>query len=139
MAYKRRPMEERKCPICYRLFLTNLHNKTYCSNRCVKEHVRREIGRSSQWKHLSSGTVGSIQELRVSTDLLIKGWEVFRALSLSASCDLLLQKNGTIIRMEVRTGYRGKSGKIYHATRNIRAEYLAIALPNEIIYIPELP
>lgn len=56
---------------------------------------------------ISSSTVGAVGELRVAADLLTKGFEVFRALSPTCSCDLLAMKDGRIIRIECRTNTAG--------------------------------
>ena len=106
----------------------------YCSKECEAKF----LGRRTTWYGLPSGTVGALQELRASVDLMIKGWEVFRALSPSSSCDLLGFKNDKMIKIEVRTGYKNEEGKIFCKRQN-KADCLAIALPNEIVYEPELP
>lgn len=59
---------------------------------------------------LSIGTTGAIGELRVSVDLLIKGYEVFRAVSHSCSCDLIAIKQSRALRIEVRTTSYRKDG-----------------------------
>jgi hypothetical protein len=78
---------------------------------------------------LNAGTVGAIGELIVSADLLQKGYEVFRALSPSSSCDLaILTKEKKLIRVEVKTGYRTKmTGRLGCAKPdNARFDILAI-------------
>lgn len=50
---------------------------------------------------------GAISELLVAADLLDKGFDVFRALSQHASCDLIaLDADGSVSRIEVRTANR---------------------------------
>jgi hypothetical protein len=61
---------------------------------------------------LSPGTKGALNELIVTTDLLSKGYEVFRSVSPSTSCDLVAQKFGILTRIEVRSGYMTDSGKL---------------------------
>jgi hypothetical protein len=62
---------------------------------------------------ISPGTVGAIAEMIVSAQFLSNGYSVFRALSQSCFCDLIVIKGTTIKRVEVRTGYRYPStGKL---------------------------
>ena len=122
-----------KCAVC-RVEKIGVKIQKYCSKECYLEWS----GKKSAWKGLASGTVGAIQEYRVGVELLIKGYEVFRPLSPSCSCDLLAMKDGKIIKLEVRTAYQNKVGKIVCSKKNIRAEYLALALPKHIVYEPTL-
>lgn len=93
----------------------------------------------SAYPGLATGTVGAIGELRVCVDLLAKGYEVFRAVSPSCSCDLLVLKSGVVTRIEVRTSYRTRSGKVYYPTHNVRADIIAAVLGDELSYNPPLP
>jgi hypothetical protein len=70
--------------------------------------------------------------------LLLKGFEVFRAVSSACSCDLAILKEGMLKRIEVRTGRRCTNGKIYWPVKTEVENYdvLAIVLPDEIIYKP---
>ena len=82
-----------------------------------------------------------MHELKVSYDLLKKGYEVFRAQSPSCSCDLLILDKGKPMRVEVRTGYRLKSGALSYPSNRLSSEkydVMAVVTDNEIIYIPEL-
>ena len=87
----------------------------------------------------SIGTTGAIAELVVATDLLGRGYEVFRALSPSCSGDLAVLKNG-----EAR--YRSpnwiqklhRQDKLAKARRPSCVEQWAIVIGgNEITYEPE--
>lgn len=128
-----KPKSNKICPKCKQSFQTTVFNKKYCSIACYKKAniFEREL------KNIPTGTIGAIQELRVSIDLLRDGFEVFRALSPSCSCDLLVHKNNIFHRIEVRTAYRTKNNLIKPSTyKNIKAEILAMVFPNEIIYKP---
>ena len=57
-------------------------------------------------KGLSASTVGAISELAVCSDLLSKGYDVFRSVSPAAPCDLIAHKEGKLIRVEVKTNAR---------------------------------
>lgn len=61
-----------------------------------------------------SGTTGAIAELIVCADLLKRGFEVFRSVSPSCSCDLAIMKDKKLVRVEVTTGYVTAGGKITH-------------------------
>jgi hypothetical protein len=91
---------------------------------------------------LPTGTVGAIAELAVAVDLMDRGYEVFRALSPSCSCDLAVLMNGTLIRIEVRSGYlRNASTKLLFskpARDDGRFDIYAVVLhsdPRNIIYL----
>lgn len=62
---------------------------------------------------ISSATVGAISEMAVAIELMKTGWAVFRALSPSCECDLIARKNGSPIRIEVRTAYRNATGGVF--------------------------
>lgn len=51
----------------------------------------------------STSTVGMMNELRVSVDLAMRGYEVFKALDAGASCDLVALKEGRCYRVQVKT------------------------------------
>lgn len=92
---------------------------------------------------LPTGTAGTISELLVGVDLLKRGYEVFRALSPSCSCDLSILKDGCLLRVEVKTGYRnGATGNVITTTPKDRDHFDIFAIVirgEEIIYEPELP
>ena len=112
----------------------------FCSNLCAditQKEKYREINRRPG--DLQSGTVGAIHELEVACDLLRMGYEVFRAMSPSCSCDLAILKDGKLLRVEVTTGYRAASGRIQHphANRAHRYDIVAIIVQGRIVYQPE--
>ena len=75
-----------------------------------------------------------MHELLVAYDLMKKGNHVFRALSNTAPCDLAIVDNGVLKTVEVRTGFKNKSGKlIYQKIGN--ADIWAIVIGDEITYI----
>ena len=130
------PMRLRKtCSICRAYFDTVQPKAKYCSNKCRRRAEYEPVGHG-----LSKGTVGAIAELRVSSELLLKNYEVFRALSPNSSCDLAILKNGKLIRVEVRTGYVNETtGNIHYSRHNVRADVVAVVLPDRIIYHGTLP
>jgi hypothetical protein len=90
-------------------------------------------------RHLPTGTVGAMAELLAATDLLMKGFEVFRAVSPSASCDLAILKEGKLLKVEVRTGYKRPNGKFWVCATGIH-DILAIVdiESHQVVYDPAL-
>jgi PD-(D/E)XK endonuclease len=108
----------------------------YCSYRCK---VAEQRG-----KALSHGTAGALAELVVAIDLLQRGYDVFRSVSPSCSCDLVAQKDGVLTTIEVRTGLKFEKGGMSSGggANSIRAECLALVLKNrrnEVHYSPDMP
>jgi len=88
---------QKTCPVCLR-------------ERRIK--LKPATSKAKPW--LATGTVGAIGELRVAIDLMSKGFDVFRALSPAASCDLLVMKEGKLFDIEVKSAARSPvTGKIY--------------------------
>ncbi len=120
------------------------HNKSkkFCTPKC-KRNFSGHIHTSSLLAlSLSKGTLGSLNELRVSVDLVLKGYDVFRALSPNGSCDLVAIKNHKPFRVEVTTGFMYQKS-LRHA-KNLKSksvtdrfDVLAVVAPNSTItYIP---
>ncbi len=134
-------MYNKLCVHCKGKFITRKSMQLVCSNKCRRDRARAQWtdGRQASNCKLSTGTVGAISELRVSVDLLQKGFEVFRALSQSCSCDLAVLKDGKLLRIEVRTAYRSMAGKTLISNKKHRADHLAMAFGDSIVYEPALP
>jgi hypothetical protein len=87
----------------------------YCSIECERECMR--IVTQATYKsrsntaetRLNTCQTGARSELCATCDLMSKGYEVFRALSPSSSCDLVIIKNGGMRRVEVRTAIVGRA------------------------------
>jgi hypothetical protein len=69
--------------------------------------------------------------------LLGLGYEVFRSLSPSATCDLAILKEGHLLRVEVRTGYIRPNGAVT-TRRDHRADILAIVTDSGVLLEGEL-
>lgn len=116
----------------------------FCSNECYRINTRVRYHRYNPFKGKTSTTTGAISELRVAVDLLVKGYDVFRALSPSSPCDLAILKDYKLLRIEVRTAHKTASGSVYHRKPlpeddKDNIDHYAWVLPKEIIYDPELP
>ena len=132
-------MPSTRCPGCGEIFIITRKGKRYCSKSCRVKHECK--WKSSGIKGVCAGTVGAIAELVVSTDLLKRGFAVFRALSPSCSCDLVILKSNKLLRLEVKTGYRNpQSGKIVTPQSKTKNTYdiLAAVVGEEIIYVPAI-
>ena len=122
---------------------TKRKHAKYCNRSCQKKAKYVKWAKLNPNLGLSTATVGQIAELYVACDLLKKGYEVFKALSPGASCDLAVLKSGRLIRIEVRTGFKVPfSGKIIYGKYkkdHDRQEVFAIWFKTgEIIYQPTL-
>jgi hypothetical protein len=129
-------MATKICIHCNKEFFSNRVQK-FCSSTC-SYNFRKEHSKISVYDGIAPATIGAISELRVATDLLIKGFEVYRAVSPSCSGDLIAEKNNKIFKIDVKTAQIKKSGLLFYSTTNIRSEYLALVLKDEIVYKPEL-
>ena len=127
-------IRKQACVSCQVLFVARAPNARYCVS-CYKV---QEQNKKSPYLHLSSGTVGAIGELMVSVDLMKKGYEVFRALSPSCSCDLAILKDKKLLRIEVRTGYFAHPSE--KQKQRHKADVLAVIIhkTNTIVYSPDL-
>ena len=120
------------CEDCKKKF-KGTRNQRRCSE-CILE---RRFPKRKPKGLISNGTTGAIQELKVSIDLMQKGFHVFRALSPSTFCDLFAFKDGNQFDIEVRTATRHSPiGKLSYPKKGIKAKYLALVIENEIIYDP---
>lgn len=114
----------------------------YCSHECISENHRRQYRERNKpvFIGIPTGTVGTINELRVSVDLLTRGYHVFRSLSPSCTCDLVIVVDRRAFRIEVTTGHRTRDGKLqYPRHNNVRYDALAVVLPDVIVYLTEAP
>ena len=128
---------KKECLICKREFVTDPYRgKKYCSQVCRLIKFKRLTPSDSK---VNTGTVGAISELKVSADLMSKGYCIFRALSPMSSCDLLALKNKKTYRVEVTTGYYSNGGTLYfdrHKKDNF--DIIAVVHSTGIVYKPSL-
>lgn len=108
----------------------------YCNKTCAK-HYQNLIGTGYSKRNIACATVGAVSELLASTDLMNKGFHVFRALSAACPCDLIAFNATGLQKIEVRTGRRLQNGRINCPfTLDVidKADLLAIVVGNEVIY-----
>ena len=142
MAYIHKSKEDKNCGYCSVSFRSGLKWQRFCSNKCQSKSWNENYVGKKPEPYLSPGTVGALSELIISIDLLRRGYEVFRALSPSCSCDLAIFKNGQLKRIEVRTGWYTKTGKAAAVKLKERDKIdilaIYIRVDNSIHYLPEL-
>jgi hypothetical protein len=109
----------------------------YCSAECQREDYYNRTHQQA-YPELSTGTVGSIGELRVCADLLAKGYAVFRAVSVNCWTDLVVQVGDKFFSIEVKTGQRMPSGKLRFPKPRAKTDIIAIVLPDGIVYLLEV-
>lgn len=133
----------RKCLRCDNPLPDNNPTRLYCSLRC-RPSMKKNDACSSDTSKSSRGAMG---ELVVSADLLQLGFEVFRSVSPSSSCDLIAMKNNQLFRVEVKsswTTYTKADGKICNnwtigvKQPNSSYDILAIVRNGEVTYDPPL-
>jgi hypothetical protein len=93
--------------------------------------------------HLRASEIGALSEMAACSDLLRRGYQVFRALSPSAPCDLVVLAENRCYRVEVKTAHRSGSGRLGFATRDFdptKHDVLALVTPDGVVtYRPEWP
>lgn len=131
------------CVVCGNSFPrikgANFFRQKYCSTQCQSKNgiIRSKFKKSG----ISTGTVGAIGEVIITTDLLKRGFDVFRAISPASNFDLVGFREGKVFTFEVRTGYFRKDKLLYPKYPKDKASYYAIIVhePQEkIFYFPEL-
>jgi len=128
------------CVVCGKEYPASKTYQKYCGKSCARSNHSKHSLTSvvkSEGVRLSTGTIGAITELVVSADLMKKGYEVFRALSPSCSCDVLALKDGLITKFEIRTGTYTVNNILSYGKANVRADKIAVATysDNAVHYI----
>lgn len=130
------------CPVCsIALSPEKLRRHAkFCSPHCYKEAQRQRYQSLNPSRFgLRPNTAGTISELRVVIDLLQKGYQIFRAVDTGAKCDLAIVKNALLKLVEVKSAHYRPDGKVmFGKPVNNEFDYLALCLPDQIIYQPPL-
>jgi hypothetical protein len=82
--------------------------------------------RAHKGQGLNTGNIGAMGELLVTYDLMSKGWEVFRSVSPSSTCDLIALKDRRLLRVEVTKGVRKPCGLRWVKHDPTRYDLLAV-------------
>ena len=130
------------CEECQKPF-TNLYRRTrFCSQKCRlhSAYKRNYIPSPQEKAGIDRAATGAASELIVAADLLRRGYEVFRALSPHASCDLAILHDGKLLRVEVRTGRKAANRQraFFVKSKKYRSDIWAVVLDHEILYEPPI-
>ena len=130
-----------KCVQCGAVILQSGRGRKrkYCSERCHLRVVSIRYHEANPKTNLTAPNVGAISEFRVVTELLLKGYDVFRAVSPASPFDLVAFKDGHIYRVEVTTGhYKGTEGRFTYSQHDPnKFDIMAVVLLDKIVYLPE--
>lgn len=113
----------------------------FCSDHCKRLWLKRRYReRRPAQAAVNPHAVGCMSELAVSIDLLRRGFEVYRALNGIARCDLAVLRDGKLVLVEVTTGHRTHTGRMFHKAKDpSKYDVLAVVLGDEILYQPPWP
>lgn len=131
----------KNCLHCGVEFKAKKARQVYCSSehRSFSIQDRQTALNEHRTWDIPPGTVGAIHELVASIDLMKNGYHVFRALSPSCQCDLLLLIGEKVLRVEVTTGTLHTNGTLYFpAKQKHRFDILAVVCGNKVTYFPSL-
>lgn len=111
-----------------------------------KELTDNAIERSKSIYHFGAKAscvfIGGASELTASADLLRRGIPVYRALAFVGPADLVINLDGKLLRVEVRSARRKKDGGLSYCTPPInedRYDVLALVEPNGgVTYKPDI-
>lgn len=134
-------LQTKSCELCGRKFQSRLSTQRFCSVACRKKASINERGlRSFDGVKLTTGTSGAIRELIVCTDLMLRGFPTFRAISASCPCDLIVLAGEKILRVEVTCGYMRRDGSIgWPAHDTSTYDVIAIVMTDHSIhYVPNV-
>jgi PD-(D/E)XK nuclease superfamily protein len=127
------------CPTCSTLLSPARlrYHSIYCSQRCQMSAESRRVSFERAAPAISTSSTGALSELLACAEMLRRGYHVFRSVSPSCPCDLILMRDGQLIRAEVKSGNIYKpSGKIgYAKPRNNTYDMLIVVLPDGTLLV----
>lgn len=136
-----------RCTQCGTTFEQLRSNQKFCGKACASEFQKQKWRLQNPKSPLgivATGTTAEINEMRVTIDLLQRGFEVYRAAFQGMPCDMLIRKMEwpatQSIRVEVTTGNRTAAGTVVHPDRDAATfDVLAVVLGDgNIVYKPEI-
>lgn len=130
---------EKICPGCGQPFRTRKGNKKWHDRDCYLKHRSAEYHARNPAPRNPPAVTGVLNELRVVQDLVGRGYLIFTGLAPSNPFTMIAARDEAILRVQVRSGYRSPSGKIWASGPKGDADVLATCLPDRVIYEPELP
>jgi hypothetical protein len=130
-----------RCEYCDDLYTRNSSTQRFCGAKCRQAaHVERNFHRYHV-PGITLGARGAIGELLICADLLARGYEVFRAVSQSCSCDLIAMRESVLLRVEeVKTVSLNVDGTPHKSSADpSKYDVLALLLPGPKIVYEGLP
>lgn len=127
----------KNCSACGETFYCAHGLAKYCSPKCRTPWRARSQRLPGG---LITGNTGAASELLVCADLIFRSVHVFRSVSPASPCDLVIQRDGKLLRVEVTKGKRLSSGKLGWAPHEA-SKYDVLALvfdDRSIVYIPDI-
>ncbi len=134
------PPTEKDCVFCGAKFSARHKRQKYCSSKCGSKANQRPPVFEAALPGIPSGSSGAAFELIVCADLVLRGLNVFRSVSPSCPCDLIVQRNREIFRVEVTKGGIKHDGSFAWAAHDPeKYDVLALVLPGlKVVYIPDI-
>ncbi len=115
--------------------------KKYCTEMCRMRHYNSHLTRGTD-QAISTGSFGALSELMASQHLILQNFHVFRAVSPSCPCDLVVMKNQLLLRVEVTTGRRHVANQKIHFPAKDTAYFDILAVvvieENLVVFTPDL-
>ncbi|OGM10630.1 hypothetical protein A2Z67_00040 [Candidatus Woesebacteria bacterium RBG_13_36_22] len=119
-----------------------LKKRAFCSKDCLDKFEREILPIGVPiLRGRNSVLTGSISELLVCVDLLCKGFYVFRSVSPSAPCDLIIIHENKTAKIEVKTTYSKSGGgfiKFEEEMDKSKFDILALVYGSEVHYFPNI-
>lgn len=141
-------MKEKDCEMCKSRFETRTKRQLYCGPICRARSITAQKDKvymaESGYDYIpKSGDRGSISELRVMTDLLSRGYMVFRNCSKHGSTDIIALWPGPYqvpLRFEVKTVTDLSHSPTGRYEQDKYFDHWAkVTHTGEIRYVPDLP
>jgi Holliday junction resolvase-like predicted endonuclease len=142
--YKPKQPIKKICPVCGCEFETPRESHMVCSEDCRKKRMYLRCYGQRFKLNLPASTIGTISEMMVCQDLLKSGYYVFRSISPNSPFDIIASKNGSLIKIEVRTaakridGSWGVNKKTGHENDMYDTIAAVLVGTGEIKYIPPI-
>lgn len=134
-----------KCIQCGKEWTPTLQKRAgkMCSTPCRNAWNKNAVKPLNHLPMRCTADKGALSELVASADLLRKGYQVFRSVSASATCDMLAMDSNGILRIEVKSAVITPAGTFTYTTPlNLsNSDHVCAVNPLtfEVRYFPDLP
>ena len=135
---------EMECAFCHTPIAPDRvrRHAKFCGFECKQARDKEKYRVRNERTGFDPTTVGTLSELRVAVDLMMKGYYPFRALSPGSPCDLAILAGNRAYRVEVATSYKTWTGKINVPSQKLKHpekyDILAMVVGQDIVYRPAL-